>query len=104
MNNVTLPKDKELAKQVIESQSEAAAKAIDQGWLGKIWGNSLNAPNNIAGLTVICLILVGIIYTISTSQVKSEDLNLSIKDFWAIITPLITLSIGYLFGDKRAKK
>lgn len=104
MNNVTLPKDKELAKQVLESQSAVASKAIDQGWLGKIWGNSSNAPYNIAGLMVSCLIILGIIYTVYASSCKAENLDLSIKDFWSIITPLITLSMGYLFGDKRSSK
>jgi hypothetical protein len=33
----------------------------------------------------------------------TDKISLPIKDFWLIIAPLITLAIGYLFGDKSKK-
>src|SRR5690606_17443761 len=99
-NQVNLPKDKELAKQVLDNHNELAKQKIDQGILGKIWGNSTNIPYNIAALSIIFLILTGILYTYCCLWLNVNEISLPIKDFWAIITPLITLAIGYLFGDK----
>jgi hypothetical protein len=103
INQVNLPKDKELAKQVLDSHNEIEKQKISQGILGKIWGNSSSIPNNIAALSVIILITVGIIYTCAMMNSKPENIALSIKDFWAIISPLITLSIGFLFGDNKSQ-
>jgi len=101
--NLNLPKDKLLAKQVIENQSEIAKIKTERGWLGNIWGNSDKIPNNIAALFIIILLFTGITYTYCVFGLPSEKVTLSIKDFWAIIAPLITLAIGYLFGDKPSK-
>jgi len=102
-NQINLPKDKELAKQVLENHNELERERVQQGHLGKIWGSSSSIPNNIAALAIIVLILTGILYTYCTMNLAPEKISLPIKDFWAIITPLITLSIGYLFGDNTKK-
>ena len=101
--NPNLIKDKLLAKQVIENQNELEKIKIERGWLGNIWGNSDKIPNNIAALSIIILFAIGIYYTYCVLGLPTEKISLSIKDFWAIIAPLITLSIGYLFGDKTKK-
>ena len=68
---------------------------LEKGFLGGIWGVSSSVPNNIAALTITVLLLFGIIYTvIGCFKI------LSIKDLWTIITPMITLAFGYLFGEK----
>ena len=102
-NQINLPKDKELAKQVLDTQNEIEKQKIHQGHLGKLWGSSASIPNNIAALSVIVLIVTGIIYTWCTMKMPADKIALPIKDFWSIISPLITLSIGYLFGDKPRK-
>lgn len=102
-NQINLPRDKELAKQVLDSQNELERQRVDQGVLGKIWGSSSSIPHNIAALSIIVLIITGIFYTYLCLGLKTEEISLPIKDFWAIITPLITLAIGYLFGDKTKK-
>lgn len=56
---------------------------IDVGFLGKIFGNSSNAPTNIAGITILFLLF-------STPFVT--DLK------WEQSFPIITLALGYLFG------
>jgi len=68
------------------------------GWLGKIWGVTSSVPHNIAALTIFVLLLFGIIYTYSCINIPSEKLSISIAGFWGIISPIITLSFGYLFG------
>ena len=101
--NPNLIRDKLLAKQVIENQSEIEKIKIERGWLGGIWGNSDKIPNNIAALFIIILLLTGIVYTYCVFGLPTEKVTLPIKDFWSIIAPLITLAIGYLFGDKQNK-
>jgi hypothetical protein len=100
-NQINLPKDKELAKQVLDNQNQREQTRANQGILGKIWGSSASIPSNIAALAIIALLLTGIIYTVCTMHIEENKIALSIKDLWAIISPLITLSIGYLFGDKK---
>lgn len=56
---------------------------IDVGLLGKLFGNSSNAPTNIAGITILVLLF-------STPFVA--DLK------WEQSIPIITLALGYLFG------
>jgi hypothetical protein len=101
--NPNLLKDKTLAKQVIENQNELDKIKTERGFLGGIWGNSDKIPNNIAALFIIILLLTGVLYTYSTMNLSQDKISLPIKDFWAIIAPLITLAIGYLFGDKPKK-
>ena len=98
-----LPKDKDLAKQVLNNNNDLARERLEQGILGKVWGSSTSIPHNIAALSIIVLILTGIFYTYCCMGLKNEEISLPIKDFWYIITPLITLAIGYLFGDKTKK-
>ena len=99
-NQINLPKDKELAKQVLDNHSELTHKKVDQGVLGQLWGSSASIPNNVAALAIVILLLTGIIYTFCVINTPDTRVGLTIKDFWAIISPLITLCIGYLFGDK----
>ncbi len=96
--NPNILKDKILAKQVIENQNELEKIKLERGWLGGIWGNSEKIPNNIAALLIIILLMTAIIYTYCIIGLPADKISLSIKDFWQIIAPLITLAIGYLFG------
>ena len=102
-NQISLPKDKELAKQVLDNHNELERERVGQGISGKVWGSSTSIPHNIAALSIIVLIVTGIFYTYGCMGLKTEEISLPIKDFWYIITPLITLAIGYLFGDKTKK-
>jgi hypothetical protein len=58
---------------------------IDVGILGKFFGNSSNAPTNIAGITILVLLC-------ATPFI--DDLK------WEQSIPIITLALGYLFGKK----
>lgn len=99
-NGFNLPDDPNLAKQIVNAEHEIKKKKTDHGLLGFIWGSSSSIPNNIAALSIIILIFFGIIYSISIGNHKPDEIALSIKDCWAIITPMITLAFGYLFGEK----
>lgn len=101
--NPNLLKDKVLAKQVIEYQNQLEKIKLERGWLGGIWGNTEKIPNNIAALAISILLATGILYTYCAMDLPTDKISLPIKDFWLIIAPLITLAIGYLFGDKSKK-
>lgn len=98
MADLNLPQDKDLANKMLDNDREKYKNSIEIGWLGKIWGSPKTSPNNIAGLAIILLLLFGIGWT----TIKSEN-SQSIKDLWSIITPIITLAFGYLFGEKSKK-
>ena len=66
---------------------------LDSGLLGKLFGNKANAPSNIAGVIVILLVLSGLVVTFTESKIQP-------KEYWSIITSIITLILGYLFGKK----
>jgi hypothetical protein len=74
------------------------------GWLGKLFGGSTMLPLNVAGIVVIILLVVGILSTvviICTGVFCGEKVNTdTLKDIWSILTPIITLTIGYLFGKQ----
>ena len=96
MDKFQLPKDTGLAQQVLDNEQ----KRHELGVLGKFFGANHSSANNIAGTTVIVLILTGIGYTIFIGSKEYSDKDVSIKEFWGIITPIITLVLGYIFGKK----
>jgi len=102
-NQINLPKNKDIAKQILENHAVIEKRKVDQGLLGKIWGSSTSIPNNIAALTILILLITGVFYTFFIINKPDDRVGLQIKDFWSIIIPIITLSIGYLFGDHLKK-
>ena len=98
-NNLNLPQDIQLAKKIVDSDNAIKEKKVEQGFLGQIWGAASSIPNNIAALTIIILLIFGILYSIFSPS-NSEQTGISVKDCWTIITPIITLAFGYLFGEK----
>src|SRR5207249_1343220 len=87
-----LPKDKDLAKQVIDNRHQQTAMEI--GKLGQFFGTE-HAGQNIAGALILILALFGVGYT-----VFCEGRAFSVKDMWSVISPMITLALGYVFGVK----
>jgi hypothetical protein len=80
------------------SSIDLRSKAMDleYGWLGRCFGNARNAPVNIAGLTVVLLLGTGV------AMLFFESKNMLSSDYWKLITPILTLILGYLFGKKSA--
>jgi hypothetical protein len=95
-----LPRDKELAGKILENTGSIDKLKAERGWLGGFWGASSHIPHNIAASLIFLLVIAGVVYTFCKIMIPTDDKSLPIKDFWAIITPLITLAIGYLFGEK----
>lgn len=82
----------------IENQDKQKTLDKDIGLIGKFFGRAENASKNITA-TLCILLLVGI--TIVSAIVYYNERNISnIKELWEGILPIITLSLGYLFGKK----
>lgn len=66
------------------------------GWLGRVFGGVEVASKYITA--IICVfVLIGMI-TLSIIAYDCNDGISKIKDIWSIGTPILTLSLGYLFG------
>jgi hypothetical protein len=73
------------------------AKEMDLqvGLLGKIFGSSENAPNNICGIVALILVIVGSVICIWPTRIEPTD-------YLSYMLPVLTSILGYLFG-KNAK-
>jgi len=83
--------DAELKKKQLENESE------ERGWLGKLWGTIEHSSNNIAGLFIVLLLLIGTGYTCCLLFEDSAN-HSKILEFWGMLSPMLTLALGYLFG------
>jgi hypothetical protein len=93
-----------LAEKALQHETDIQRKKMEMGKLGMLWGDTSSIPNNIAALIALLAFLVGMIYTIYAVSIPADKLSITIKDFWAVMIPLITLTIGYLFGNKGKKE
>ena len=80
------------------NQHKIAIKKKELGWFGLFFGGKELISLNISGILIIFLILVGFIMS-CLIYFKTNDFK-NIKEIWGIITPIITLTLGYLFGNK----
>lgn len=97
-NQWNLPDDTDLAKQVLLNSHENSKLTRELGVLGKFFGSKDSAKINIAGFFIIILTLSGIIFTFCLLRVTVSNQGISILDLWGILSPFITLSLGYIFG------
>lgn len=93
-----------------KKNEQSSVKNPDQtGTITKSIGTGENAKNSFVYLTLKWSFLAGIVITIIVVVncwffVKSDkvpDFMGDIKATWAIITPLITLALGYAFGKSK---
>ncbi len=66
---------------------------LEFGWLGKFFGAPTHSPTNIAGFLIILLVATGILLTFLYGTSNSIE-------YWTLMLPIITLSLGYIFGKK----
>ncbi len=79
-------------------QHEQLLKDKDLGWLGRFFGGKELTSLNISGILILFLILSGVILSII---IYCNEWKLDgIVKLWGILTPLITLTLGYIFGSK----
>lgn len=77
---------------------ECRMKNKELGWIGVILGASENSSKNISAL--ICVILLLAIIAMSCWMYKIDGDKDFIGKLWQMILPVITLSLGYIFGKK----
>jgi len=99
--NPELLKDTKLVSKYLDHETETAKIITERGWLGNFWGSTSSIPNNIAATLILISILTGLVYTYCAFNSPPNSNNISIKDFWSIMSPFITLPLGYLFGMKK---
>lgn len=101
---ITDPKDFLRAKKMdldAESQklafvAETKKMGMEAGWIGAVIGSAKNAPNNIAFLILMLVLLAGFVVAFVYPQDRVE--------FWKTILPVLTLALGYVFGQKSSEK
>jgi len=71
-----------------------AERKLEAGVIGKLFGTGNNAPKNIAGLVILILIVGGLV---------AYFLNGDAGALFEIVIPIVTLGLGYLFGEKMAE-
>ena len=80
-----------------ETRIKEESRKEERGFLGKVWGSIEHSSNNIAGLFIILLLIIGAAYTCCMFHDSPEN-HTKILEFWGMISPLLTLALGYLFG------
>lgn len=82
--------------QVRDKEKEILDKKI--GFLGRLFGDDRHSSKNITAL--ICFVLImGTTIISCIVYFTAHDVDF-IRKMWTSISPIITLSLGYLFGNK----
>lgn len=85
-------KDKQLTHE--ESMENKAL-----GWFGQYFGSKEHSSRNITAIICLSFIAGATLVSLLVYFCK-EDLTF-VKYMWGVTSPIITLSLGYLFGHKR---
>lgn len=77
---------------------ECKMKNKELGWIGVVLGASENSSKNISAL--ICIILLIAIIGMSCWVYRIDGDKDFIGKLWQMVLPVVTLSLGYIFGKK----
>lgn len=77
---------------------EKELKDADLGYIGRIFGSADNLSKNITATFLILLLICVVVLTVILWS-KSDDSNVIVEILKTLI-PLLSLSLGYLFGKK----
>ena len=88
----------QLSLQQTQHRHEVEMKNKDLGWIGFVFGTAENASKNIAALICLILIIGSIVFSCIIYNCGKE--NSFIETIWQISMPVVTLSLGYIFGKK----
>jgi len=99
MNELKLPDDPRVAKEVLQNAEKRDRRRIESGWLGIVFGTGRNAPVPVLSLITLILLIAALAYTFSGERSG----YLPVADFWKIIAPILTTLIGYLVGTTTAR-
>jgi hypothetical protein len=97
MINDKLPSESASASKArIKSEEEIKKRVIEAGLLGRLFGTNRNVSLYISAFIAIIMLIAGICY----SFLIPNNSNLTVKDFWTIISPFITTALGFIIGKK----
>ena len=82
----------------LDQQHEQETIEKNLGWIGKTFGSAENASKNITA-TICVLMLIGVAIVSVVVYCNERDIS-RVEGLWDMILPIITLSLGYLFGKK----
>ena len=88
----------EAEMQKLDNERLATEQTKELGWIGKIFGGEKNSSKNITATINICLLLGAT--AVSLAVYFSEQDKEFVKAIWGGVLPIVTLSLGYLFGKK----
>lgn len=88
----------QLSMQESQHKHEINIKNKDLGLIGCLFGNAENASKNIAALICLILIIGAIIFSCIIYNCGNN--NDFIETIWQMVLPVVTLSLGYIFGKK----
>jgi len=92
----------ELAIQEANNAHAQATLWAEQGWIGHVLGSKTEKPGNVAAIVIFfCFILLVIGFCVlSHGDGKSNE---DFFKFTSIITGIVGLALGYLFGSSSQK-
>jgi hypothetical protein len=93
MNQINNHPDPLVAAKIVDAEAAATKANLDRGMIGRAFGSRDNVPFNVAGFVVVAT-LVAIIWILLLGDFASH------KDQIAVLSPILTLFGGYLFGQK----
>ena len=82
----------------MNNRNEQETLLKELGWIGRIFGGERNSSKNITAFINVCLILGASIISVIVYFDK-KDIPF-VESLWTSILPIVTLSLGYLFGKK----
>jgi hypothetical protein len=97
-DRLSLPADPVIAQAVLDNSLKEKQIARQYGALGWFFGcNPEVLPVYIGGMVAIISLLGALIYTFYPSS------SLPVADLWKIISPFISVVLGYILGAKSTK-
>jgi hypothetical protein len=88
---ITITREARLQPKLVK---ELRQMELDAGYIGRLVGGPKNAPNNIAFVVVVLVLLAGLAAGVFAPADRAE--------VWKYIAPIVTLTLGYLFGRNSA--
>lgn len=88
---------------IVKSDYQHKNKKLSIGLVGKIVGCGDNVARNVAAVSVLLFGSAGVVLMF-WSPMKESAVDTLLFEHWKYLTPLITASLGYLFGQMRVSK
>lgn len=90
--------DHEIEKIKLENDYKLKCQNQQLGMIGRAFGGAEQSSKNIAA--TLCVLLLFGATIISVIVYNNERTVESLSAIWQVVIPVITLSLGYLFGKK----